>query len=509
YNLFWLAWIALVPLFVALMLIRRWWQALICGLLTGLIYFGGVLHWLKIVGIWAGEGYGYLAWIALVVFQSIFIGFFTLNFYFLFKWIKIKVNNKYQEYLFFLLAPAGWIVVEWLRALGPFGVSTGALAYSQYQVLPLIQIVSLFGSYGLSFLIVLVNYVIARALLLTLWVDETTENNWPTILRQLGLVALIMGISLVYGFYTRNLYSKIDPQDRYLRVALFQPNVPQEKKLDSRYYNSIKDMYVEEAKRYFKIQKADLVIWPETIVPQLLLRDRYFVFRIKEAARLPILFGTPTLLGKNIYNSMVLINERGQELAIYHKQHLVPFGEYLPFKKLLYPFLAGTNYFQDDYSVPKVAQSFSTPWGKFACGICFESTLPQLIRMQVIQGGQLITIITNDAWFKQTAAMEEHLAMSLMRAVENRRYLIQVANTGYTFIVNPAGQIMYQTNLEKQEWLIADVFLKNKKSFYTKYGDVLVYLSLFFIIALGYQWIIYKRQESKKRKIEKLRKEYL
>lgn len=507
-NLFWLAWVALIPLFIALQSVKRWWQALFCGLITGLIFFGGILFWIKIVGLWIGQSYGYLAWSALALFQGLFLALFALLFYFLFQWIKVRIAEKYREYFYVLLAGSLWIVIEWLRAYGPFAVSTGDIAYSQYMALPLIQMVSIFGVYGLSFLIVIVNFVLARTIYLTLGQTSSLKKSSAALTKIWIIISVILCINVFYGYYSLNKQIKDDPKAEKIKVAIFQANVPQEKKLNPKYYARIKDMYLNETKRFLKVQKADLVLWPETIVPQFLLRDRFFIFRLKEMARTHVILGTPTLLGGKIYNSMVLLDPRGQENSIYHKQHLVPFGEYLPFKKILLPMFKDTDFFQNDYSPGARGQEFNTPWGKLACGICFESILPQLIRPQVLNGGELIVIITNDAWFKRSAALEEHMAMSVFRAVENNRYLIQVANTGYTFIVDPKGRFLKRSKIEKQEWLTGEVKFISAKTFYTRYGDIIVYLALIFILTLSYQWILFKRQELKKRRIEKLRKEF-
>ncbi|MFC1517261.1 apolipoprotein N-acyltransferase [Candidatus Margulisiibacteriota bacterium] len=505
YNLYWLIWIALVPLLLGIFIAKRWWQALLCGWLAGLLYFGGVFSWLKVIKYWVGPTFGSLAWISLVLFQSIFIALFGLSFYFLLNWLKMQANKSWREYLIIIMAPALWLVIEWLRAQGPFGVSTGGLVYSQYQVLPLIQISAWIGAYGISFIIVLINMILAYILYLALFDSKAQAKRWQPGLKASSAAAVLITLTVLYGFYALN--NKQATGKQKLKVAIFQPNVPQEKKLSRKYFPGLKDMFIQEIKRYSKLQKVDLILLPETIVPELLMRDRYFIFRLKEAARTNVLLGTPTIAKGKIYNSMVLIDKQGQERSFYHKRHLVPFGEYLPFKKILYPFLKGTDFFEQDYSAGGRRQVLNTPWEKIACAICFESILPRLLRTPVQRGGQLIVVLTNDAWFKRTAGLEEHLSMSVLRAVENRRYLIQVANTGYSALVDPFGRIIRRSDIEKQQWITEEVFFNDKQTVYTRFGDVLVYLSWIFIFTLSYQWVVYKKSYYKKRKLTRLRKE--
>ena len=173
YDLSSLIWIALIPLFIAIGNTRSIKTSAVYGFLTGLIYFGGTLNWIKIVGLWVGSLYGILAWIALVIFQSLFIALFAALVRMLSAIIEKRVPGSKKEYALMLLGPVLWMVIEWLRASGPFAVTAGNLVYSQYTFLQLIQIASVIGSFGITFLIVLVNQVLA-ALISSLLIREGT-----------------------------------------------------------------------------------------------------------------------------------------------------------------------------------------------------------------------------------------------------------------------------------------------------------------------------------------------
>jgi apolipoprotein N-acyltransferase len=506
-NLFWLTWIALVPLFVALMMVKNKWQAMLCGLLTGLFYFGGVLSWLTIIKLWIGADYSKLAWLGLTLFQSLYLVLFTAVFYYLYTRTKDQINKTVFEYYLPFLTSFLWIAFEWLRAQGPFGLPVGSLVYTQYQVISLLQLTAFFGPFIISFLIVFFNLAAAR--LVFYFICSKPEEQQSTILhlneelkmdtskerwKQLWTILLIAMFTLKLisfgGKISIGIHrSRANAQQNKLKVAIFQPNIRQEMKLDQKYYSYIKSVYINETKRFRSMNKVDLIYWPETIVPTLLLRDRFFIFRAKEAANTHLIFGTPTMdLGK-FYNSIVMLDKFGREQAIYNKRHPVPFGEYLPFKKLLYRFFRDTAYFKSDYSFGKKEQRFETPLGNFASGICFESIMPQLIRSQVLAGGELISIITNDAWFRSTAALEEHLSMSVLRAIENRRFLIQAANTGYSAIIAPTGELIRQSKIEHQEWLTDEVALFTEHTFYTRHGDLIIYIS-WLIMLLNISWLL-------------------
>lgn len=507
HDFFWLTWIALVPFFIALMLAKKWWQAVLYGFITGVIFFGGILAWIKIVGVWIGRNYGLLAWMSLAVFQALFIVLFAFLFFILWDLIRNKIREDYREYFLFFLTPAVWIILEWLRALGPFAMAMGGLSYSQYLALPIIQSVSLVGIYGLSFLVVMVNFIIARIIFLTFFSEDNVSINWYPI-KIIGAITIsIFLANVIYGFYSISIFSKNNGSGKNLNVAIFQPNIIQEKKLNPKYFSDIKELFIAELKRVKKIQNPDLILWPETIVPELLLRDRHFIFQIKERAKTFVLFGTPTITNGNIQNSIILLNPQGKEQAFYHKKHLVPFGEYLPFKFLLKRFVAHTDFFNNDYAAGLKDQKFKTPWGNFVCGICFESILPQLIRPQVLSQGKLLVFITNDAWFKTTAGLKNHLALTLFRAIENRRFLIQVANTGISFIADPAGKIIQQSNINRQEWLVDKVTLIDDLSFYTRFGDIIVYISLIYFLWLIYQLLVFKYNLYKQNKLNSIYKE--
>ncbi len=507
YNLSWLAFIALIPLFIALSNTRSIRRSALYGFVTGLIYFGGVLNWIKIVGLWVGPLYGILAWLALIMFQSLFIALFGALYRLLSDITEKKVREPVTGYALMFLPPVLWMVIEWLRASGPFAVTAGDLVYSQYTLLPFIQIASIVGSFGVTFLIVLVDQILAALISALLIRDGTCPFSRKVLTISAFIALFLISMTVLYGRYAIKAQELKDDSAKKINVAVFQPNIAQDQKMDQTNFPAMKDLFVQETKQLIREHTQDLIIWPETIVPELLLRDRAFIFRIKEAARSYILFGTPTLFGRDIFNSMVLINPQGREVGFYHKRHLAPFGEYLPFRALLLPFLAGTDFFSNDYTPGAEQQDLITPWGRIAAGICFESILPRSMRTQTAGNAAFIVVITNDAWFKQTAALEEHLSMSVLRAVENRKTLVQSANTGYSAFISSTGRIVQRSQIERRQWLCDTVPLRQDVSLYGILNDLPVLFGMLYVLYLMTLAMLYWYGVLRDRRKERLRVE--
>ena len=170
-------------------------------------------------------------------------------------------------------------------------------------------------------------------------------------------------------------------------------------------------------------------------------------------------------------------------MQIYSKMHLVPFGEYIPLKKLLWfldKFVEGIS----DFSAGTEYTLFDFKGRKLSTQICYEIIFPDISRKFVSKGSELLTTITNDAWFGKTSAPYQHFAMATIRAVENKRYLLRAANTGISGIIDPYGRIIHKSELFKDYIIVDNIYFINQNTFYTKYGDWLCLLS--FIIILIY-----------------------
>lgn len=430
FNLWFLAWVALVPLFLEIRRKETPRAAAWSGFWFGIVFFGINLFWINTLNEFAPV-FAALGWFFLVAGESAFIAAAC----YLIKYFK-------APYLFPFTSSLIWTLFEWLRTLGPFGVSAGDLGYTQAANLPLIQMSSITTVFGVSFLIVLVNAVIADII-----------NKRKFILGFL-VVLLISGFHL-WGLSQIPQSPVPSPQSLdTLTISIIQGNIPQKQKMDARYNAENFKIHEDLTRSAFK-QKPDIIIWPETTIFSYLLYDPVLLPKVRQLARdsgAYLIIGTPHYDNKgNIFNSVTAFSPSGEVIGRYDKQRLVPFGEYLPFRFISYPILKITRLFYEDFDFgPKEAKLLDLNKLKIGAVICFESTFTDLLRDRVRRGADLLLTVTNDAWFYDSSAPYEHFNCGIFRAIENRKYFIQAANTGFSGLIDPYGRIVARTGLNER-----------------------------------------------------------
>jgi apolipoprotein N-acyltransferase len=299
---------------------------------------------------------------------------------------------------------------------------------------------SVTGVYGVTALVCLINatlfFTIRRFIRQIGQPDATRRLSWEFYLAML----LVCG-AFLYGL--RQMPGAGAP-GRQLRVALIQANIPQSLKFEP----SEKQMIIERYRRLTEraaILKPDLIIWPESATPNAVRYDPdslALVTNMAQAARAYLLTGTfdatPMKHPVESFNAAVLVDPAGGIAGLYHKRHLVPFGEYVPLRKIL-PFLKWLTPIGDSFERGREFTVFEACGYRFAAVICFEDTVPDLYRQFAGKGVDFIVNLTNDAWFKDSPAAEMHLANAVFRAVETRRPLVRCTNNGVTGIVTEQG----------------------------------------------------------------------
>jgi apolipoprotein N-acyltransferase len=350
-----------------------------------------------------------------------------------------------------------------------------------------------FGAYGVSFLIVFVN----TAIFLTIKSMMLREYR----VSYLAIALTFVFLADAYGIVTL----KSGHSGESIKVAVVQGNIPQDEKWDRKFRQAILARYEKltvEATAF----KPDLVVWPETSVPAFIELDPNVSGRIEALARslnLPVLVGAPRseASGPNevYYNSAVLFGRAGKFVARYDKLHLVPFGEYVPFKKLLSfverfapspigDFSGGKSstvfsFFLERHSDDAYARRRLFKNVKFSCLICFEDIFPELARDFVKRGAGFLVNITNDAWFGRTSAAYQHAQNSVFRAVENRVPVVRAANTGLSCIIDQKGEMIASVRSGGKELFVAGVAAgaitpARAFTFYNRYGDLFAYACL-------------------------------
>jgi len=371
-------------------------------------------------------------------------------------------EGRVRAYLPLVAAAAAWVALEYLRTYLFTGFPWTLLADSQVHNLPVIQIASLTGVYGVSFLVAMVNVVVAQSIL-------GNKRGWvPT--------AIFVLCSFLFGLY--RLSRITESPNRRITVALLQGNIDQYQKWDNRYVEDIEAAYtslVDQASQ----SHPDLIVWPETSVPGYLLQEtplRTWLDAVVKKSRTYHLVGAPVMHGSLAMNSAFVLNPQGQVEAEYGKQHLVPFGEFVPWSNYLTRWIRVLNDlggFAPGYQ-PPVVTAAHTPIG---VNICYEAIFPAIVRHSVVEGAQVIANLTNDGWYMQTAGPYQHFAPNIFRAVENRRWLIRADNTGISAIVDPFGRIQAASPIFQRTIVTGSIEPRSDLTLYTRFGDWFAWLS--------------------------------
>jgi apolipoprotein N-acyltransferase len=483
-----LAWVALIPLHVVIELSEPR-PAFRYGWLAGTLAFTGSMFWV----ITAMHMYGKVPFpiaILVMLLLTIYLGLYVGLYAGCLCWIR----NAFPTFGL-LPAPFLWVTLELIRTYLLSGLPWSLLGYSQYQWLPIIQLADHFGVYGVSFLLVLVNAALAEFLLWSIKAYRGFQLRsfpWPS------AVAAASGffVALVYG--TAVLSSAEQTPSRTISVGLVQPNVDQAQKWDIAFRQ-------ETMNRYHRLTAAlgddlDLIVWPEAATPfvfELEPQYRQVVTDIAQRSGAPLLFGSPALRrypnGRPfLMNSAYLLATDGQILGRYDKQHLVPFGEYIPFHNSLLFFLdklvEGIGDFEPGpgptlllfkprEKAPPMAAAATAPdyHLKFGVVICYEVIFPNLVREFAANGADFMVTVTNDAWFGPSSAPYQHFGMVVFRAVENHVAFARAANTGISGFIDPYGRVTQASPIFTQGAWKGSIPVSQQKSFYARYGDLFAY----------------------------------
>jgi len=429
----------------------------------------------------------------LVIYLASYFGFFGLAFAF--------ISSRSGSATAFLAAPLIWVSFEFIRSnLSFLALPWGLLAHSQYQHPLIIQIASLTGAYGISFLIVIVNSTLACLFLERLRSPLPNKippkfplsKGWGRIKKPLVFVTALSVIStFLYGYWVMS-----QPiNGKGIRISLVQGNIEQAKKWDPRYAREIMQTYSELTHEASKSQPA-LVIWPETATPGSIGLDPNLFAEVKEAARKAealILLGSTQhqkfsekeAMEIRYFNSAYLIKPDPHitESPRYDKIRLFPFGEYLPHRDII-PWSVINVYDSGNYKPGKEFTIFQIPPLQFGVTICWENVFPDLVREFVGRGAQFMVNITNEARFGKTAAPYQLASMSVFRAVENRVFVVRCANTGISCIIDPYGRMIDRIKDEKgrdifvQGVLTGRIIALDSKTIYSRYGDWFVWMDI-------------------------------
>lgn len=457
-NLGFLAWVAVVPLIIACQGLRpsRAFVIAFPGMLLGHTL---MVYWFFM----ALHDFGHMS-----VVTSILVTFLALLFLATLSslaplgvaWLERRGPTIWAW-------PLMWAVVEFSRNFDPLldGFTFCNLINSQYQYTTLLQILRIIGPYWFLALMILVNVAIAR------WFTDRRRALRLSVI----VASMLVGVA-VYGAVSKMALRADSKHWPMLRVALVQGNIPQDEKWDQALLQRNFDSY-RQASRAALASHPDLIIWPEASFPwvypsqtqQLPAEDQLFD-HLGDAAPFVLMGAVTSDVGGKHRNSALLLDGGGRLQATYHKYHLVPFGEYVPYQKLFFfakALTAQAGNLMPGEAVQPIMMS-GMPLGVL---VCYEDTFPEIARRLVQQGSTFLVNITNDAWYGWSAAARQHLASSVLRAIENMRTVVRATNTGISAVIAPDGEIVLEGAMFEKAVIVSGIRLGSEQTLYTRWGQ--------------------------------------
>lgn len=495
-EFWWLAWFAMVPLLASIH-DKEAGSAFRIGFSTGLIHYLTLLYWL----VYTMEVYGGLpAYLAvptlflLAAYLSLWIGLFSS--------LVSKFSKKNRHFLF--AVPVFWVSVEYIRGFLFTGFPWGLLGYSQAKILRIIQISDIFGVYGVSFLLVLSNAAIFLLYRALFWKRQSDSR----IMMSPAVISVILSIGLILAAWFYGMW-RIDSLDSRMtekfgkRVTVVQGNIDQAIKWDPTFQVATVQKYIRLSLSAIQKSNPNLIVWPETATPFYFVYNKQLskiIFAMAKETGKDFLIGSPSFRknheGTKYYNSSYLVNSEGEVTGKYDKVHLVPFGEYVPLKNIL--FFVGKMVEQvGDFKAGEKGNTLAWDGEQLGIQICFEIIFPSLSRAMVKNDATVLINITNDAWFGTTWGPYQHFSMAVFRAVENRRFLVRSANTGISGFVDPVGRVINSTALLEDAVASEELFFLRKKSIYTQFGDFFAHLCAAISAIILIIWMVNAKTKKK------------
>ena len=467
FNFHLLAWVCLVPLLIAVSG-REPLQAFKCGIVAGFMYFGGVMPWLVNVMNEYGHISNWLSFILMIVlvaYLAIYIGLFAWSAAF----FKLSAD-------WVVLSPFIFVTLEYLRGHLLTGYPWALLAHSQHQNPAVIQIASISGVYGVTFIIVLVNSAIAHYLI--------SRDDTRTPSKLLAGALLLAVLNTTWGYWKAE--SVESAGGKTFKAAIIQGNIDQGIKWESEFREAVMSKYFQLTRKAAK-NRPDLIVWPETAVPFYYGRDIGPTLQLAALVReisVPLIFGGLGLVpdvSQNRYDvtNRAFLLRPGKVEEYYDKINLVPFGEYVPLRRILFFVDKITDAVRGDILAGKSTLPLSLNGLSVGVQICYEIIFAEHSRAFVRNGASVIVNITNDAWFGRTAASAQHMMSLPFRAVENRVPIIRAANTGISGFVTANGSVKKTTSLFETVAISDEVTIPAmRETFYNRYGDLFAYLCI-------------------------------
>ncbi len=486
-----LAYIALVPMLILVNRVKSYLQLLRFSYLGLLIFHIISLYW---IGGWTSktDPFMMIGSVALILVHPFFYWLPIVFYYF----IRKHLGNRTAYFAF----PFLWNSLEYLRSVDETAFPWLTLGNTQSYYLPLIQVTSIIGVYGLSFIIVLINVLFYIAY------KNFRYESFRFTLNKLSIIIIILISLFIYGKVILNdaIYD-----GKKIKVGVIQPDFDPWEKWDGEVDNQI-DVYLQLSDSAYQ-KGAELIVWPESALPVYLLSGNYpaqvqrirdftksknvaiatglplihFYFS-KEQAKVDSKISRDSSYYYDTYNGVVLFLPDSDTIQEYGKMNLVPFAERAPYLRYL-PFLGDlikwsvgiSNWSVWDKQTIFRDKSRENDSVKFSAVVCYESIFPSFTSEFVKNGAQFLVVVTNDSWYGRSSGPYQHKEYSVFRAIENRRWIVRSANGGISCIIDPFGRTIVESKLFERTYLVGDIYLNDDLTYYVQYRDVISYFSIF------------------------------
>lgn len=468
-----LIWIALVPFFFVLTQVRPL-GGLVLGFAFGFAFMGSYGTFMLI--------YGLFTWFICVAFQSLFFALFGLA--------AAACNSTPHPATRALAVSAAWTLTEMLRGgIGALGFTVGDLGYTQHDQLPLLQVASMVGHYGLGFFIAGLNALLTQTILAIapgIWARPIIH---PRLFAQLAARSALAGYSLVlllylWGALVLRGYDR--PPGETLEAAVVQAALRDSEgatRADAEHalatYRTLSETIPET---------VDLIVWPEVAVPEALNRRPDMLDQLGQLARDKsawlIVGGWEFGPAGKIFNTLYAFSPEGEQIGLYRKVILVPFGEFVP-QRDRFPWLARFTLRSVDFSPGE--RHLVLDFDRWRAGplICFEGLFPHAVRTIVRLGADFLVVATSDAWAAGTGEILQHSATAALRAVESRRWVVRAGTWGVSQIISPYGHVVASVPDSQPGVAWAAIEPRRDVSFYQRYGDTPTQVVCVFLLIIG------------------------
>jgi len=458
FNLGFMAWLALIPLFWFLMESKPR-EAFKGGLLFGLT-FHLYINYFIIVALYpfVSLPLTLLGYFLVAAFKSLFYGIFCLA--------ASYLKDNFRAIYIVWGIPFLWILMEFSRSLGLLGYTAGSIAFSQAHYPSVLQIASVYGHWGIAFLMIMLQVVIV------LIIKNKLSRPQLTVPATTWIIIAMVGL-IIPGLFP------VEKQSSPENIALIQANIEQEDVLAGPRENLLKyEMLTRKA--FQKNDDIDLVVWAETVLSLPIARGEPIVPEVKNLSHelnTPFIYGAVVRENEKQFNSAVLFCPQEETLQQNHKKYLVPVVEYFPMEEQLNQLL-NLNLNLARYTRGEGIDLHEYGDTSLACIICFESFFGSYSREFSAASAQHMFILTNVGWLGDTHGVDQHADMAMIRAAEMGIGVTQIANTGITISAEHTGKEILRSGIETEEILFLETDFSHRRTIYTIAGDYFVYASL-------------------------------